>query len=261
MANTFKYIFGLYLTWHFSGLLFWANELFGNSGIIGDATLNPTYKLFPNILNIMNPTYLIFGLIILSLTFTFGYYSRVSAFLLWYGWACLLNRNILITNPGMAYVGWLLLVMAFCVDNHVTYNVSWFLMAIGYTISGLHKLDCPSWIDGSALYHVLNSPLARDNFIRNFLLNSPEILLKFATWFSLVFEISFLPLGCFYNTRFYYWFLSLGFHVGIMSVINFTDLTLGVLMIHFFVFDEKWIKSFLNYMPNGESIMNIFFKV
>ena len=121
------------------------------------------------------------------------------------------------------------------------YWSAWFLMALGYTISGLHKLQCPSWIDGSAMRHVLSSTLARDNFLRNFLLATPEIFLNLMTWFSLAAEILFLPLGLFYHIRKWYWLLIVGMQLSILCLINFTDLTLGVLMIHLFTFEMRWI--------------------
>jgi hypothetical protein len=159
---------------------------------------------------------------------------------MWYIWVISIHYNPFIANPGMPYVGWLLLV--YSVEPYLTtkdkttiYYIAWFLMALGYTVSGLHKLQCPSWNDGSALEHVLRSPLARDNYLVDTLLRSP--FLKLMTWGSLFLEISFLPLGLFYYTRTLYSLLYLGFHLGILATINFVDLTLGVLMIHIFTFD------------------------
>jgi hypothetical protein len=119
--------------------------------------------------------------------------------------------------------------------------LAWTLMALGYTLSGLHKFDSPSWMDGSALTHVLNSPLSRNNFIKTFLLNLPPVFLRIASYTSLALETSFLPLGLFYHTRFYYWFAYLFFHIGILLTVNFADLTMGVFMIHVLTFDIRWL--------------------
>jgi hypothetical protein len=112
------------------------------------------------------------------------------------------------------------------------------LISLGYTISGIHKLDCPSWLDGSALEHILRGPLARDTFLKDYILSMPQPILKLSTWFSLFLEISFLPIGTFYYMRPIYWIASLIFHISIIVLINFTDLTLGVLMIHIFTFES-----------------------
>ena len=101
------------------------------------------------------------------------------------GWACLFNRNVLISNPSIAYVGLLLLLTTlvparepfrifgseaasdeFYVPSTV-YWAAWWLMAAGYTFSGVAKLSSPSWIDGTALWHVLHNPLARDGLARD----------------------------------------------------------------------------------------------
>ena len=253
MCN-FQFIFGLYLTYHFMGLNQepYLEETFG-CNMPYDVSLSPTY-IFPNIINIVNKTigmssYLYF-LTFCSISFMFGTSlikfipSQLTAGSMWLGWVSLLNRNPLISNPGIPYVGWLLLVYTFYKHDQIPKRVfwlSWFLMALGYTASGLHKLKCQSWLDGSAITHVLNTPLARDNFLRNFMLNLPVFVLKMITWSSLMLEILFLPLGVFYHTRFLFWCAYIMFHLGIVSVISFTDLTLGVLMIHFFTFDHNWL--------------------
>jgi len=248
----FQFIFGLYLTYHFMGLQSHVEETFGNE-MPYDVSLSPTHT-FPNIINVVNKTigmsmFLIF-MTFCSVSFMFGTSlvrhipSQLMAAFMLLGWVSLLNRNPLISNPGIPYVGWLLLVYTFYKHKQIpkrVYWLSWFLMALGYTASGLHKLKCPSWLDGSAITHVLMTPLARDNFLRNFMLNLPEFILKMITWSSLMLEIMFLPFGIFYHTRFWFWCAYILFHVGIVLVVSFTDLTLGVLMIHLFTFDHNWL--------------------
>ena len=46
----------------------------------------------------------------LSVLFALGVVRQAAALLLGYGWACLFNRNVLISNPSIAYVGLLLLL-------------------------------------------------------------------------------------------------------------------------------------------------------
>ena len=113
-------------------------------------------------------------------------------------------------------------------------------MAYGYTISGIHKLYSPSWIDSSALYHVMNSPLARDNFIRDFMISLPLEFLKVMTWSALFLEVTFIPLGCFIHTRKWFWIAHLFLHAGVLTLINFIDFMVGVFMIHIFTYDPDW---------------------
>lgn len=261
----FRIFLGIYLTFHFLSLISYAEELFGNQ-MPYDVTISPVYGILPNILDYsyVSATNFVLFLSIISMSFTFEYYPKLCALILWYGWAALFNRNILIHNPGIPYIGWILLAMTLVTEdkNRVVFKTNinflkkiqydkfpkrvfwsgWFLMAAGYTVSGLHKLIySPSWYDGTALYHVLTSPLARDNILRDFLITCPNFLM-FSTWLSLFLEIFFLPLGTFYHTRLCFWVLYMGFHFGILLLINFTDLTLGVMMIHLFTFNWDWVK-------------------
>jgi hypothetical protein len=278
----FRIVLGIYLLIHFVEIIPYAEEIFGTN-MPYDHTLIPTYDIFPNILNYVNATVFVTFLALVSGLFAserflatisgitvLEWLPNVCAVMLWYGWASLVNRNPLIHNPGIPYVGWILLAMAFVEKDEkvVLFNTNnkflryiqydrlhkrlfwsaWFLMAAGYTVSGLNKLlVSPSWIDGSALQHVLESPIARDNMLRDILVQYPTFL-KYNTWFSLFLEISFLPLGVFYYTRFWYWMVYMGFHLGILLLINFTDLTIGVMMIHLFTFDWDWTAKINEYM-------------
>lgn len=262
----FQFIFGSYLTIHFAQLIPHAVELFGRDGMIATPQLNPTYDYFPNLLNWIDHSPMLLRSFLLSLTclsilFALRLFApRRIAFVLWYGWACLLNRNVFISNPGIPYIG--LLLLAFSLISITKplrsekrewelkaqvfpwlYWGGWTLYALGYTISGLHKLQSPSWIDGSALRHVLQSPLSRDNALCHFLLNAHPLILQMSTWASLIAEITFLPLGLFYHTRKFYWLAFLALHLGVLLVVNFTDLTFGVLMMHLFLFDSRWFFS------------------
>jgi len=245
MFKYFRILLGIYLTYHFIDLIPYADELFGNK-MPYDPSLGPTYNSFPNVFSMMDPILVLVILSVASFLFTAGIYHQVCSLIMWYGWACILNRNVLLYNPGIPYVGWALLACSLIQPKakkipKEIFWYAWFLMGVGYTISGLHKLDCPSWIDGTALIHILNGPLARDNFIRDLMMSLPPIFLKLATWFSLGLEIAFLPLGMFQYTRMWLWLAYMAFHVGILTMINFTDLTIGVMIIHLFTFESKWL--------------------
>lgn len=271
-----RFILSVYLLFHFISLIPRAEELFGDK-MPYDSKLGPTYDMFPNILNHVNPTVFIGFLVLNVILFMYGTGSifgmvtdspsilvQTSAAILCYGWACLVNKNVLISNPGIPYVGFVLLTYAVVPvgspndKNNTNFKqaivwISWFLTALGYTISGLHKLDSPSWWDGTALFHVLSSPLARDNFLVKMMLRMPPIFLKINTWFSLFLEISFLPLGVFYYSRPVYWFIYLFFHFGIILTIDFVDLTIGVFMIHVLIFDPKWLNWVVSKGKNNKN--------
>jgi predicted DCC family thiol-disulfide oxidoreductase YuxK len=258
----FRILFGLYLSIHFFDLIHFAPEIWSAAGNLGDPRILPSYRMFPNLLFwFTSPgfaTVFIWCLFLISIAFTIGFYRRAGAFVLWYGWACLAGRNPFIANPGLPFIGLLLLACVIIPSGEplaVTkgkdreswqmpegiFEGLWIIMALGYTISGLHKCMSPSWADGTAIIHLLNNPLSRDNLLRETLLSMPEFLLKLNTWGVLGLEVLFAPLCLFSVTRKWTWLAMIGMHLGIVSLVNFADLTIGVLMVHIFTFDERWL--------------------
>ncbi len=259
----FRIIFGAYLVSHVLLLIPYGTELYSNQGVLPDAAANPTFFLFPSIFWISDSPAIATGLLVLLLLpaagFMLGWRRQLCAILLWYGWACLFNRNVLTSNPSLSYVG-LLLMLTVLIPAAEPFSLrkarnsewvfpawvfwcAWWLMAIGYTFSGLVKLQSPSWVDGTALYHLADNPLSRNTHLRLLLLSWPLVVLKILTWSALAVEILFLPLSFTRKGRALAWLGMVGIHLGILLVIDFTDLTLGMLMLHLFTFDPDWLPA------------------
>jgi len=265
--SLFRVIFGLYLCIHFLQLLPWGTELFSNQGALPEAVASPLLYAFPNILGIWDTPLFVTTLLsvacVLSVLFAFGAYDRWAAVGLWYVWACVFGRNPLIANPSLPFIGWLLLAHA-CLPTapygswagrgrsdpgeawHMPgaiYLVAWTVMALGYSYSGYSKLISPSWVDGTALARVLDNPLARPGFVRELILDLPAGVLQLATWGALGLELVFTPLALLRRLRPWLWGAMLAMHLGLIVVIDFADLSLGMLMLHLFTFDPAWFRS------------------
>lgn len=257
----FRMLFGFYLFVHFVVLIPVASELWSSEGFISDGTLNLTYGYFPNILTVLDTpfwvTLFVGSMVLLGFFVMIGFYRRTASVLLWYGWACLFHQNNLILNPGIPMVGWLLLAMAIIPKGEgwgverentdwmmppILYWGAWVMVGVAYTISGLDKAMSPSWQDGSAITHLLSNPLARDYFIRDILISTPEMFRQILTWVTLGLEIGFGLLVIFSKTRMFAWFMIMAMHLGILMIVDFADLTLGMMMIHLFTFDARWFK-------------------
>jgi len=256
----FRILLGAYLALHCWSLVPYAGELFSNSGMLPDARQLPT-ALFPNPLSAATAPAVSLALSIgcaLALAFAAGVWRRPLALLLWFGWACLFNRNPFIANPSIPYVGWLLLACAIIPneaplrlhlprpDNDWSvprplYLGAWLLLGLGYTLSGLHKLASPSWRDGTALRHVLELPLARDTALGNAVLALPDGVFAAFTYGALIAELTALPLFAIRQARPYAWCGLVAMQLGILCLLDFADLTLGMLLFHAFVFDLKWL--------------------
>ncbi len=264
--SLFRLIFGTYLFIHFAQLIPWGWELWSNKGALADGSLSPLLGIFPNMFALFDSPAFVTGVLVaatgLSVMLAAGWRDRIAAVLLWYIWACLFGRNPFINNPGLPYVGMLLLVhsilpsrpwgsLAKRPDNDPGHTwrlpqslflVVWILMAVGYSYSGYAKLASPSWVNGEAMERVLLNPLARTNFLRDWALMLPQPVLHVWTWYALVMELAFLPLVLFRRTRPLAWFMALSMHLGIISLVNFADLSLGMVMLHLFTFDPNWVK-------------------
>jgi hypothetical protein len=262
--SLYRAIFGAYLFIHFAELIAWGPELFSNRGVLPSPSLSPLVHLFPNVLALCGSPVFVQGLLALgaalSLLFAVGLWDKIAAVTIWYIWACLLGRNPLISNPSIPFVGWLLLAHTLlpgapkgsvavwkgkCNSDWLMppdiYAFAWTLMALGYTYSGYTKLVSQSWVDGTALSRVLHNPLARANLLNNTLLAMPPTFLRLATWAALALELTFGPLALFRRCRPIIWTTMLGLHIGLLTLINFADLSAGMIVLHLFTFDPAWV--------------------
>lgn len=269
--SVIRFVFGTYLFVHFLQLIPWGWELWSNQGALPNGSASPLLSLFPNMFLLCDTPAFVTGVLIaatgMSVMLALGWRDRLAALGLWYIWACLFGRDPFINNPGLPYVGMMLMVHAILPSGawgslgkragndpghtwrfpQSLFLVVWILLAVGYSYSGYAKLYSPSWVSGDAMHHVLVNPLARTNVLRDWALQLPQPVLHVWTWYALVMELSFAPLVLFRRTRPVAWFMAFSMHLGIISLVNFADLSLGMVMIHLFTFDPNWIK------PKGSS--------
>jgi hypothetical protein len=179
--------------------------------------------------------------------------TRAVALASWAVSAMLYMRDPLIANPALPFVGLLLLVHGLFPEHDPdrrpwhrltsAYGLVFVVLAVGYSYSGMTKLLSPSWLDGSALRHVLENPLARPSVLRDILLATPPVFLRAMTYGVLALEIAFAPL-CFWRpTRALAWSATVVMHLGILVLVDFADLTLGILLVHAFTFDPAWLAA------------------
>ncbi|MGA9524801.1 MAG: DCC1-like thiol-disulfide oxidoreductase family protein [Myxococcaceae bacterium] len=249
-----RFVFGTYLAFHFAQLAPYAAEVFSSAGVL-PSSASPLFNLFPGVFWISDaPGFVIAVLIVatlLSLCFAAGLRDRCVAVILWWIWASLFVRNPLISNPGLPYVGWMLLAHAFLPQRpHGSWGwrfpqplhlAAWFVLAAGYSYSGYTKLVSQSWIDGTAFTWVLESPLARGGSAGELLLSLPQPIHTLLTWGALGLEILFLPFALIARLRPLLWGCLLSMHFGLIALIDFADLSLGMVMIHLFTFDPAWV--------------------
>lgn len=265
--SVFRGLFGLYLLIHFMQLVPWGIEMFSSQGVLPDSNLSPLISVFPNLFYLtdspISVTITLVSACFASILFALGWHDRKSAFFPWIVLAWLLGRNPLISNPSMPYVGWMLVTHLFVMTKpygalsargRITpdggwrlqpniYFATWVVLALSYSYSGYTKLLSPSWVSGDAISYVLENPLARDTFLRTWLITLPALCFQLLSWFVLYVELLFLPLALIKKLRPYLWLTLLSIQFGFLLLLNFADLTIGMLLFHLLTFDPGWIKA------------------
>ncbi len=257
----FRIALGLYLVQHFLFLI-WGPEPLAGEGLRPDPALNFTHGVLPNPLAWWDTpgltTAWLAGMLVLSVSLLLGTLRRPTCRLLWYGWACLFSGNDLISNPGIPYVGMMLLLMVIVPPGEplsvagkrtdrqwyfpwLVFVAAWVLMAAGYTAGGIEKLlTSPGWRDGTAIIQLVNDPSARPGPLRDLFVAMPSWVHHAATWSVLAMQVLFVPLCLTRKTRLVAWTLMLAMHLGILAVVDFAHLAFGMVMLHLFTFDPDW---------------------
>jgi hypothetical protein len=264
--SLYRAFLGLFMTFHFARLMPWGVELFSSQGALALSTTTHSFGAFPNPLAFWNGPVgvsLFLGLGVLAgLLLTLGIQDRWAAVFLWFQWACLLDRNPLILNAHLPYLGWLLLAHA-CLPRGpygswdakglpdrgaswrfppALYGVAWMVVSWSYSYSGYRKAFTHSWTDGTALAWILRHPMARDNFAAHLLSASPAPFLAFLSFGILGLELLNGPLSLFRSLRPWIWSGVTLMHLGILATLDFPEMTLGMLVVQAFLFDPGWVR-------------------
>ncbi len=251
----FRIGFGAWVAEQFAALAPWAGELFSRDGVVGDQAW-AGWLGAPWIWVAWCVAGTALGALLAA-----GWRRAWVAPILWLLWAGLYNRNPLMVTPATAYVGFILVMLAVVPDGEPwrwrgrrvapgdwampmgVFAGAWFLMAANYSCIGLAKLGSPSWRDGTAFFHVLHDPMARPGFWRDLALGSPGWILSLVTWGTVAAQAAVLPLCATSRGRKWAWLMMVAMHFGLMAVMNFTTLTVGMLWLHAFTFDPEWLPA------------------
>jgi len=167
-----------------------------------------------------------------------GWRTRWVTVLVWLGAMCFITRNIMVKNSGDEVLRIALFVLmlspcgeALSLDSRREKTQSgpglvppWgvrllqWQLAFLYLSTGLAKANGDMWWDGSVVHYVI-ADVSMAHFSPG-ILTLPFFLTQAMTRFSLGFELLFLPLVLFRKTRFWVLAMGIGFHCGILLLIE-----------------------------------------
>ncbi len=241
------------LLWPYAGLLY------SNSGISKDYTHSISLLSFSSSEIVV---YVFLSILIASSLLLFiGKFSKTATFITLFVLNSLYNKNPLSESPELFLIGWLLFATLFItppdfslskkrteiwqIPKSVLYS-AWIVLGVAYCYSGYTKLLTPSWLTGEAMYKVLNGQLAF-SFTQAMCEKLPFSLYKYSgfivVWAELIAPLLFIKEVTRKWSSYFYIFL----HINILIFIDLTQVSLGMLLFHLFIFNYKWLPEKLRH--------------
>ncbi len=218
---------------------------------------------FPSVLEIVSSAallrFLLASACAASLAYALGIWRRALAVVLWYAWACLVERVFIVSIPSDGYVGWLLLASALVPGGEALRSsevrpgwrvprelvqIAWVVAAVSYTASGIDKLFSETWREGNALGAVMSSAIARP-WAAALAPSIPDGWWQLATWSALALECGHGALCAFRATRRWAWLGAVGMHLCVLASMQIESVSLAMLLFHGFLFDRAWLPSWV----------------
>jgi uncharacterized membrane protein YphA (DoxX/SURF4 family) len=261
--SLWRIAFGTYLSWYSANLLLFADELYSHNGFYA---ISPFNTYFPSILQWYDPVWVTIAVVLLQLVgalmIAVGWHRPVGAGMYLFAAATLFQRNPFTEGPYMAFI-YLVIAMLVIIpsqerwslDKHRSkHNVTWYMpsycyltvllsLGIGYSLSGLDKFLALGWQTGDALFYMFNGPLTYNIIYVDWLRSLPAPFIALLTWFVGGVMLFCLPAFYFHLTRKYFWLFLTMMFVFVLFVFNIPQVSLGVLLTHFFVFDHRWLPN------------------
>jgi hypothetical protein len=268
----FRIAFGSFLGVWFAVLAPWAATLFGDGGLAGlPAAPRAGFRVPSPIAESLPDPFAVFVLFVLAMLgglIAAGVVRRGAALVTWLGLVWLYDREPAIHNPALAFVGWLCLALVLIPVGEPwrlsrrpddpgwrlprgLFAGAWWVLALAYGVSGLDKLSSVAWRQGEAIPLVLELPWARPGIARSFVLSLPDGVQHALTWYGLGAELLFPPLAAWRVTRPLAWAAGLSVHLGLLVLMDFPELSLGMVLAHGFTFDGRWLDRFRRRRPKA----------
>ena len=261
-----RVVFGLCLLGYLLEKVPAAPWLYSDLGPFGDGQAQPIFGLIPNILALGGGPVVVRLLVafamLLTIPLCLGRFDRLAASAIWYILAALHWRNPLGSDPGLPFVGWLLLAHVLMPPGaygswsarhladgaarwrmpRVLHAAVWSLLAGGYAVAGLAKLGGNPQAYSDALALAAHGGRVRVEILGELARALPQAAFPIIAAVVLVTELAFAPLALSARLRPVVWCWTLVVHQAVLGTAFLGQANLGMLMLHLFCFDPAWVK-------------------
>jgi hypothetical protein len=201
------------------------------------------------------------GIVTTSLCIAAGVFTAPAAAVCWLLNMLVWNANTLSRSPEMPLVHLCLLLLAICPlaaprwpwtkassstpvlgVPPVARAVAWGAFAVVYGTAGLTKLtyNDSSWVDGSALFHVMHESVFRRLWYGD-AFAEPSLALRFGTHASLLLEVGAPLLVWFHRGRWLVWVMSVTMHAIALVFLNLFEVSVHMLVFHLLLVDQPML--------------------
>ena len=260
----FRILTGAYLAFYSAMMLPYAADVFSSRGMLPYASMNDTLDNYPAFLLRLDTPEIVRALFIIkiaaALAFMLGICRRAAAALSWLILSWTLNRNNLIASPEIAYVGWALLASAVIPPGEpwslgrrdpawefplILRFAGWIILGVSYSYSGYAKLGSSEWVQGKALYHALTVTGAARTSLSAYLPSFGTLLFKVLSYLTVFLELGGIVWMVIPRARLPYWIATMLMHVGILLLLDLTQVSLGMMLFHLLLFDPNWLPAWI----------------
>ncbi len=241
------------LLWPYAGLLY------SSSGISKDYTSSFSLLSLDSSETVV---YFLLSILIGScFLLLIGKFSKATTIIILFILNSLYNKNPLSESPELFLIGWLLFATLFVtppeffpkkkhtviwqIPKNVLYS-AWIVLGVAYCYSGYTKLLTPSWLNGEAMYKVLNGQLAF-TFTQALCEKLPSSFYLYSGFIVVLVELLAPLLFVKELTRKWSSYFYIFLHINILIFIDLTQVSLGMLLFHLFVLNYKWLPEKLRH--------------
>ena len=115
--------------------------------------------------------------------------------------------------------------------SHLGFAMIIFQVLLLYLVASIAKLGGVKWLDGSAFYYVLMNDIYSHPWFRA-VFSQNDFVVRFVSWFTLVFQFLFPVLVWFRKTKLAFLFTGVVFHLMIIVVMGIEDFGLIMLVLY-----------------------------